>query len=410
MQDNNSLNIANNPESDSLQTTIKVNEKRFGNLRKFSLKNKEFDLRLIALILFLIAVGLGVFSYYAKEPSSSLLTPLKSGDSSSEKSLTKDLDVEAPLTGEYFSDSDAAEWVDERPLAVMINNHEDARPQSGLIYADVVYEIVAEGGITRFLAFFLTNTPEKIGPIRSTREYYLVLVKELGDAMLMHEGYSPQALEAINSWPVRSLQRGNASFINWRDNPRNVAVEHTLYSNGVELKKHGNETLGWEGNRDIQVWKFKDETPVTNDVDCVVGDCKPITIDFWYEGMYSAIWDYDREANLYKRSTGYDSSGDPIPHVDQDIGEQVEVKNLVVQFAVETPIVGDDKSRLEYELKGSGTGLVFRDGGVETVTWTKDSREGRTVFYTEDGEEVEFNRGKFWVSIVPARNADQVRY
>jgi hypothetical protein len=127
---------------------------------------------------------------------------------SSNSPVVQTVKITNDLTGEKFTEAEAGSWVNERPLGVMINNHVDARPQSGLIYADLVYEIVAEGGITRFLAFYLTNTPEKIGPVRSTREYYLVLVKELSDAMIMHIGYSPQALEAIDTWPVRSLFRG----------------------------------------------------------------------------------------------------------------------------------------------------------------------------------------------------------
>ena len=91
-----------------------------------------------------------------------------------------------PLTGIEYPQKEAEFWLNTRPMAVMVNNYIDARPQSGLVYADLVYEVVAEGGITRFLAFYLSKAPEKIGPVRSTREYYLVLVKELGDAMLMH--------------------------------------------------------------------------------------------------------------------------------------------------------------------------------------------------------------------------------
>ena len=135
----------------------------------------------------------------------------------------KQILVEAPLTGILVSKEKAEEWSNIRPLGVMVNNHVDARPQSGLIDADLVYEIVAEGGITRYLAFFLSNTPEKIGPIRSVREYYLVLVKEMGDAMLMHIGWSPQALVAIESWPVRSLGRGGADF--WRDQAKHASIE-----------------------------------------------------------------------------------------------------------------------------------------------------------------------------------------
>ena len=407
MEEENNYEQIHSPEqipSQNLQTN-------FQKLRKVPIyKNKTVDLVALVVFLFVIAGVFAAFSYLNTPSTKEKLSPLAdrmkniSGDPLAAKT------VQNPLTGEMFSESESAEWKDTRPLGVMINNHTDARPQSGLIFADIVYEIVAEGGITRFLAFYLTETPEKIGPIRSTREYYLVLVKELGDAMLMHEGFSPQALLAIESWPVRSLQRGGASeHFNWRDNPRGVASEHTLYSNGKELKKYGIEKLGWEGKRDVTVWKFHEEIKPTPTPDvCFVGDCKPITIDFWNSGDYSAIWKYNPENNSYMRFTGYDVDGNPIAHRDQETEKQIEVKNIIVQFAIESSIVGDDKNRLEYELIGSGEGLVFMDGGVTNVTWTKDSRDGRTIFYDENGEEFEFNPGKFWISFVPERNKDQV--
>ncbi len=309
--------------------------------------------------------------------------------------------AENPLTGEKFTESEAASWINNRPLAVMVNNYIDARPQSGLIYADVVYEIVAEGGITRFLAFFLDTTPEKIGPVRSTREYYLVLVKELGDAMLMHIGWSPQALEAIETWPVRSLGRGGGTF--WRDNPRDVAIEHTAYTNGVELREIASG-LGWDGTRETVSWIFKDDQETYKDNPSAT----KISIDFWFEGDYSAIFEYDQDKNSYKRFMGYDEEGNPIPHSDQENNAQIEPKNVIVQFVSETSIDGDDKNRLEYELIGSGSALIFEDGKVIEATWTKSSRDGRTLFYDFNGNPVKFNRGQMWISVVPDRNVDQV--
>ncbi len=99
-----------------------------------------------------------------------------------------------------------------------------------------------------------------------------------------------------------------------------------------------------------------------------------------------------------------------MPHVDRETNEQIKVKNVIVQFATESNIAGDDKNRLEYELLGSGSGLVFMDGAVTKITWAKKDRDSRTFFYDENGNEIKFNRGKFWISIVPDRNLDQVKY
>jgi hypothetical protein len=353
----------------------------------------------LMIIFAVLAVVIGSFAYLLrKNNGSNMLSPfsLKQGASK----IAEANKVVNPLTGELFS-KDEVPWEDTRPLAVMVNNHADARPHSGLIYADLVYEIVAEGGITRFLAFYLSNTPEKIGPVRSTREYYLVLVKEQADAMLMHIGYSPQALEAIQTWPVRSLARGGADF--WREE-RGVATEHTAYVNGKDLRVLGDQ-LGWQGTREVTPLKFKDGEKYTT-----AEDSTEIIIDFWYEGDYSAIFKYQPDTNSYLRFTGYDLEGNPIAHKDQETQKQVEVKNLIVQFVAESPILGDDKNRLEYQLIGSGEGVAFIDGKAIPVTWSKDSRDERTLFYDTNGSDMEFNRGKFWISIVPDRNSHQVVY
>ncbi len=367
---------------------------------KNSLGRKKVNMKKIFIIILaiLLATLIAFFGYtFFTKGDSVFVSPLGNGGSLSQANM-----VVNPLTGERVDANEAESWIGQRPLAVMINNHIDARPQSGLIYADLVYEIVAEGGITRLVPFFLSETPEKIGPVRSTREYYLVLVKELGDAMLMHIGWSPQALTAIETWPVRSLGRGGGSF--WRDNPRNVATEHTAYVNGVELRQRAVE-LGWEGVREFKVWEFKDSKGYES-----YPAASHLEIDFWHKGDYSAIFDYDEKSNVYLRSMGYDAGGNPIEHRDQETNEQIAISNIIVQFVKESPIPNDPKGRLDYELVGSGTGLVFLDGVVIDITWSKEDRDSRTIFYDTDGQEITFNRGMFWISVVPDRNIDQVVY
>jgi hypothetical protein len=330
-----------------------------------------------------------------------------------------------PLTGELLPEEKAKDWINLRPIAVMMNNHIFARPMSGISEADVVYEIVAEGGITRFLAFFLSSSPEKVGTIRSTREYYLVLVKEIGDAMLMHIGYSPQALSAIETWPVRSLGRlglncdqvlndpkGENCWRNLKRVDSDVPWEHTAYGNIKELRKEGEES-GWGGNREIKPWEFKDDSaPPANVAECLIGECRPITIDFWYRGDYTASFSYDKSTNTYLRYTGFEDAENtkPAPTIDENTGEQVRIKNVVVQFVHEEPIAGDEKNRLSYRLEGSGQALVFIDGQVTKATWNKAGRDERTLFYDLNGQPIKFNRGKFWISIVSDEKVDNVLY
>ena len=144
-----------------------------GSIKKLSEVSKKEKMKKNGLIILGVVVGgiiiLGLAYLFGARGDGILRSPL-GGDSN----LSSGGTVVNPLTGELVSAAAAQAWQNVRPLAVMVNNHVDARPQSGLIYADLVYEIVAEGGITRMMPFFLSNIPEKIGPVRSTPEYYLV--------------------------------------------------------------------------------------------------------------------------------------------------------------------------------------------------------------------------------------------
>lgn len=358
---------------------------------------------LLGLIAGLLLVGaVFAFSVFKKREVSFIPAGLKV--SSSLEQSTKTKNVINPLTGVMYTEEEAAAWKNVRPLGVMINNHPDARPQAGLTDAELTYEVVAEGGITRFLAFYQSVLPDKVGPIRSAREYYLVLAKETGDAMYMHHGFSPQALIAIENWPVRSLQRGNAPT--WRENPRNVAVEHTLYANAKELVKRGLE-LGWEGVSDkFYIWQFKDQPGLY----AQMPEAHKISYDFWYKGDFSVMWEYDKTTNTYKRYMGFDSSGKEVPHKDEVTQKQIEVSNVIIQFATENKILGDDKNRLDYQLIGSGKAFIFLDGKVVEATWSKSGRDERTKFFDTKGQEIKFNRGKFWISILPDRNLENLKF
>jgi len=391
-------NIPENPKEDDVKKEFPLKEKC-----PFC-KKKVF----VVIVLFVLAlIGFFTYLFIFRGRNLNILSPF-----GSEKVETGgDEIVVNYLTGEEVKKNEGGKWVDQRPLGVMINNYIDARPQANLHKADIVYEVVAEGGITRFLAFYLSEAPQKVGPVRSARDYYFVIVKELSDAMIMHWGYSPQAKAAIDAWPVRSLFRGGAGDeslcpeCTWRENPRNVASEHTLYASVEKLRQRGFE-LGWEGKGEFTSWKFKED----KDLYPEASSAPDLTIDFWYEGDYTAIFKYNDSNNSYLRFTGYDADGNPVSHVDDDSGEQLEYKNIIVQFAEEAPIEGDDKNRLAYELVSSGDALIFLDGKVIDATWSKTSRDERTLFYDTSENEIQFNKGKIWISIVPARNVDQVVY
>jgi hypothetical protein len=372
------------------------------------------SVQIVFLIVALAVVLCGVWVLLSRTKKYNIVNPfdLISGNKGGEEKT-----VENPITGVLYTTKDAEVWKDKRPIGVMVNNHYLARPQSGLDKADLVYEMVAEAGITRYSAFFLSESPVKVGPIRSIREYYLVLVKEMGDAMIMHIGWSPQALTAIETWPVRSLNRLGLNCDQalpdptdtecWRNATRvnsEVPWEHTAYGNLALLRKKG-EVGGWSGKPDVFTqWKFKDDQALYP----TATTANSVNIDFWYHNEYSSSFTYDPASNSYLRFLGFDDNDIPTPHKDQETGVQLSVKNVIVQFATENTIAGDEKGRLSYELLGSGEAKVLLDGKVIDATWSKASRDARTVFYDLDGKELEFNRGKFWLCIVPDRNKSQV--
>ena len=411
METNQDLNSLNFEKTEPVVNPVSSNINRVG-VSKFPLQKtktpfgKNYVWGFFGILIAILVIGGFLFTILNKS-GAKVLSPFDDGPNG--PSAGSDKTVSHPLTGVMYTEEESKDWNGKRPIGVMINNHIDARPQWGISQADIVYEMVAEGGITRYLAFFLTDMPEKLGPIRSIREYYLVLVKELGDAAIMHIGWSPQALVAIESWPVRSLARGGATFD--RDQPRldqGIATEHTAYSGGPYLRELA-ESLGWEGVSEFNIWKFKDDSPV-NQADEAAVKSNQITVDFWYKGDYSAIFKYNQSNNSYQKFTGYDGSDLPLPVLDANNTSQVEVKNVIIQFVPELSIEGDDKGRLDYELIGSGEGIVFFDGTYQKITWNKSERDIRTVYYDLNGNEVQFNRGRFWISIVPDRNMEQVVY
>ena len=272
------------------------------------------------------------------------------------------------------------------PVAVMIENLTVSRPQAGLSQANVVYEALAEGGITRFMALFAGDMKmSKVGPIRSARPYYVDWAEEY-KAVYMHAGGSQQALADVrNSDAIIDLDQFFNSQYYWRDYGRPVAIEHTLYSSGEKMI-FAMRDMEIDEEGDFETWKFKDEA----DTSARPMEEKSITIDF-SSFSYKVEYKYDRENNEYLRYQAGDI------HADED-GSEVRPKNIVVQ-KVNTYLV--DSERLGMDTVGDGEAIVFRDGEAVSGTWEKKSDTDRTKFYDESGDEIEFNPGTIWVEVVP---------
>src|SRR3989344_2402334 len=281
----------------------------FANLSNFQ---KSLVVAILSILLYAASTSISysLFSTRAiKTDTSQLASTLpgvanKDGEDPSEPKTE-----ECPLNGSMHTQKALDAWKLRRPLAVMIENHTEARPQSGLSSADVVYEVVAEGGITRFMAGFLCHLSDvQVGPVRSARTYFLDWLSEY-DALYAHVGgaNSPgpaNALGQIIDYKIKDLNQFGIGFPTyWRDYQRlgrAVATEHTMYSTIDKLWTAG-EKRGWTASdsaglrwdKSFVPWTFKDDQPS--------GTTTAINVNFW-DGYkdYAVDWKYEASCNCYK--------------------------------------------------------------------------------------------------------------
>lgn len=280
------------------------------------------------------------------------------------------------------------------PYAVMIENLPVVRPQSGLSQALVVYETLAEGGSTRFMAVFdPSEIIPALMPVRSARPYYLEWVSEYG-ALYAHAGGSPKALTVLWENPdindLNALSRDGKYF--WRDTTK--YAPHNLVTSSEKMNFALRDKKLLDQPADFRSWLFKDDTSLSER-----GlDGKSVVFNFSYGKSYEVKYAYSQATNLYARFNA------DKPHLDKNTGKQIEAKNVIVQLVKEPELAGE-KGRLDMYVGGTGTAWIFRDGQVIVGSWQKNSRIDRTVFYDEQGKEIQFNRGATWVHVLPETQA-----
>lgn len=319
-----------------------------------------------------------------------------------------------PLNGSLHTKKAKENWDKRRPLAVMIENHTESRPQSGLSSADVIYEVVAEGGITRFMAVFLCHLPDiQVGPVRSARTYFIDWLSEY-KALYAHVGGAntpgpANALGQIIDYKILDLNQFGIGFPTfWRDYQRlghPVATEHTMYSTTDKLWAAGakrgwtaSDSAGLRWDKTFEPWKFKD--------DASGGTVATINVNFW-EGYsdYAVEWGYEATCNCYKRKNGGQA------HLDLNSNEQLFAKTVIVQFMRESNANDgyENNAHLLYQNKGQGNALVFEDGKVIEATWSKANRLAREKFFEKNSKkEISLNKGLIWIQTVP--EGSQVKY
>ncbi len=285
----------------------------------------------------------------------------------------------APLTGEAVERK-----VEARPVAVMINNDAKARPQSGLHKADIVYEVLAEGDITRFLAIFHSEMPETAGPVRSARDYFVDLTKAY-DALYVFHGWSPEAKNKIENKEVdgiNGLTYDGSLFkrASFRKAP------HNSYITSENIKK-GAEQLNYSLQAHVPSFTFLKEGQTTH-LDGTAAE--QVKIEYSSRMTTHVDYKYDPIQQAYVRY----SAGEKL--TDLETEEDIVAHNV---FIIETShTVIDDQGRKEIDITSGGNGVLIQNGESFEVEWK--SAEGKLLPYA-NGKQVPLAPGKTWIQIVP---------
>lgn len=278
-----------------------------------------------------------------------------------------------------------------RPYAVMINNNHAAWPQCGVQDAYIVYEIIAEGGITRMMALYKDQDTAKIGSVRSSRHYFLDYANE-NDAIYVHWGASPQAYSKLGS--MDSLDgialEGSVFF---RDRTLNRDYEHTGFTSMENVKSYS-EKQGYTRptNKDLLLNYSVDEIDMASIENAEVAN----EVDIRYSDYHTTSYEYDEENKVYKRSMSGRAN------VDLETGEQYTAKNIII-YKVRNYTLndGEGKGRQELDNIGNGEGYFVTGGYVIPITWEKSSHNEQTVYKYENGEELKVNDGNTFIQICP---------
>lgn len=345
------------------------------------MKNKKIWL-IITIVISVILVGfigyIVYLRYFKQEPIPVIGNIIKK--------VTNEPKEISVLNGEEVEKTDSI----RRPIAVMVENHPDSRPQSGLSEASLVYEAITEGGITRFMAVYGPRVPQKVGPVRSARTYYIDWLLEY-DALYAHVGGNLDALQKIKTDQVYDLdQFGIGDKAYWRLPQAGKAIEHTMYTSLEKLyeaAKKKNWSLKISGIRELKYLDKKD----LNSTDKV----QSVNINFSSES-YKVNWAYDATKNQYNRYMA------GLPHMDAVSGEQITSSNIIIQSVSRKEAITEiNEQGWAMDTIGSGKAWVVRNGEAVEATWKKTDKTSRTLFYDEGGAEIKFVPGVIWYEIVP---------
>ena len=321
--------------------------------------------------------------------------PVSEPSSAPEPEQPEETVVRNPLTGEPGYNEEA---LGRRPVTVMINNIGQALPQRGIAAADVMFEIVVEGGITRMMGVYadIDQIPY-VGPVRSARHYYVSLSEGL-NAIYTHFGGSPAAYNYISQYGVDDVDGQYATGIFYQDTWRaqTYGREHSFFIDGPSIRAQAeSEGISLDGDFTPLFDFYTDEIYVPDG-----GTADDVYVPF--SGSYNAGFVYDGAAGLYEKYRNGE------PHIDADTGETVAYRNVLILYSA-VSAYGDGTERRELDLS-SGDGWFVSAGGREAVTWEKGGVEDPLRLSGPDGEPLSVNVGKTYICITDGGYRDSVTF
>ena len=333
---------------------------------------------LIAILVVLIIVAGVVLAYKITQDKND--TEIISGEENNEI-----VAVEEEKTVQVFSGND-------RPIAVMIDNHSDAWPQAGLNQAYMVYEIIVEGGETRLMALFKGVDLDKIGPVRSARHYFIDYAME-NDAIYVHFGQSPQAQSDIKKYSINDINgiaEDGTTF--WR--VKDKSAPHNAVTSTEKLLESAKSKNYRTTSTEESVLNY-----VTDEVNLEEGQVAD-TITIPHSDLQTVRYEYDEENKVYVRYARGEEQ------TDWDTDEPVTTKNIIITFC-DNYTLTDSENKGRQGLRNIGTfdGYYITNGRAIKIQCIKDARDEKTIYQDMNGNEIEVNDGNTFVNICPI-NAD----
>ena len=340
--------------------------------------------RIIVIVVLLI---LGLLSYYIYDQYGDRLFNKQNHTDNTEKQKPNEKEPEPERPKLQIVDMDS----NTRSIAVMIDNHARAIPHhKGLSDAYLIYEIIAEGGISRLFAIYKDAKTEVIGPVRSARHYFLDYAFE-NDAVYVHFGHSPKALADISTLKVNNINGIYYDPAFWRD--KNISAPHNAFTsmerlnNAITKKKYRATT-----EKEVLL-NYSIEAIELNEVENAIL-ANNITIE--YSSSNVVNYEYDPTNKVYKRY----ARGKP--HIDEGTKEQYTFKNIIVYQVYNFPLkVLGGSSRQDLANTGSGEGYYITNGYAIPITWEKGTRSSQTIYKDLNGEEIKINDGSTFINIQP---------